>query len=80
MGQTKTKEVEREYTKVHQHDLFNIVEHNKEFMIAVGNSIIDPQKFGSLKAATNYIDSKPWKLIVNTTCFIMDKSNEIKNK
>lgn len=62
-----------ESNRTYQHeDLFVIVEQNGQFRIAVTNKIISNKVFGSLKEATNYIDSKPWELIVNVSCAIWD--------
>ena len=66
-----------ELTKVHHfEEIFSIVEHNGTFQIAVGNKLVDEQKFTSLKAAQDYISSKPWKLLINVTCLIYDMSKK----
>lgn len=68
----------KETTKVHQYlQVFTIVERNGNFNIAVGNKIITKKTFISIEDAENYIDSKPWELIVNATCCIYDLSKEI---
>lgn len=67
------------FVKIHQfEDIFTIVERNEEFVIAIGNKIIVADKFKSLSDAQKYIESKPWKLIINATCCIYDMSKNSK--
>ena len=66
-----------ESTATHQHEMFTIVEHDGEFMIAIGNQIISKEKFNDLKHAKAYIDRKPWEMILNATAVMINKLNEI---
>lgn len=72
----KVKKTDTIKTEAYQ-VIFTLVTRNKETEIAVGNNIVSKIKFKSTKEAKNYIDSKPWELIVNTTCCIYDMSEKI---
>lgn len=75
--QTKTDVQSVEVTKTHQYaDLFLIVEHEGEFMIALTNKILSPKRFKSLEDAQAYIDAKPWELIVNATIAVYETINK----
>lgn len=53
--------------KVEQYDYcFNLLEDEKGVRIAVGNTVVTAQIFENMEAAKNYIDSKPWSLIMAT--------------
>lgn len=69
-----------ESTKTHQHDIFTIVDHNGEFLIALGNQIVSKQKCESLEKAQSFINSKPWELILNATAVMMTKITEQQSK
>lgn len=69
-----------ESTKTHQYDIFTVVEHNGNFLIALGNQIVSKQKCSSLDEAQNFINSKPWELILNATAVMMAKINEQQSK
>lgn len=62
-----------------QHDVFAIVEKEKTF-IAIGNTIISEKTFKNTEEAISYINSKPYELIINTCCYIMQLNNEKKNE
>lgn len=79
-AKTITPKVEvKETTKIHQYlQVFTIIERNKNFNIAVSNKIVSKKTFVSLDDAIEYINSKPWELIINATCCIYDLSKEVK--
>lgn len=62
--------------KVHQYGLFNIVDHDGEFLVAVGNQIVSRVKCNSLMQAQSYIDSKPWEVIFNISAMFAKLNNE----
>lgn len=37
-------------------------------------------QFDTIKAAKEYISSKPWELIVNVTLLILEKTNKMKEE
>lgn len=61
-----------ESVKTHQHDIFTIVEKNGNCLIAISNKIISKNSFASIEEAKEYIDSKPWELLINASCAIYD--------
>lgn len=75
----KPKVEVKEVSKTHNYQtIFTIVERNKNFNIAVGNKIVSKLTFVTLKEAKDYIDSKPYELIVNATCCIYEISQTLK--
>lgn len=58
--------------------IFTLVTRNNKTRIAVTNKIISVKEFDTVKAAKEYIDSKPWELIVNATLVINDITNSKK--
>lgn len=60
-------------------DIFILVTRNEKTQIAIRNNIIVRDEFESVQAAKDYIDDKPWKLIVNTVLFIAEdvKNNKL---
>lgn len=71
----KVEITERAKTEAYA-EFFTLVTQNKITRIACGNAIVSRQNFSSVAAAKKYIDLKPWELIINVTCYIMDKTNE----
>lgn len=62
-------------------DIFQIVKNNKNYNIGCANRLVVEENFRSKAEAKAFIDSKPWKLIVNVTCLIHDLTKEkIDNK
>lgn len=57
-------------------DIFVLVTRNEKTQIAIRNSIIWREEFESVQAAKDFIDDKPWGLIVNTVLFIAE---DVKN-
>lgn len=75
----KPKVEVKETSKVHEFEkIFTIVERNGNFNIAVGNKIVSKLTFVSLEETQDYINSKPWELIVNAVCCIYDLAKEMK--
>lgn len=58
-------------------EVFTIINHNGEFLIAIGNQVICGKKFQSLEEAKAYIDSKPWDIILNATALMYNKLKEV---
>lgn len=71
----KTNVIEATSTELYD-EVFTIVNHNGEFLIAIGNSIVTRKKFNSLEEAKNYVNSKPWDIILNATAIMF---NNLKN-
>lgn len=64
--------------QVKMHDVFAIVKVGNNYMIGCGNNYMSKATFASIKDAQEYIDSKPWELIINTTCYIYELSKQNK--
>lgn len=63
----KPKVTKKDKTEVEQYEYcFNLVTRDGKTQIAVGNRIVSGKVFESTKEAKEYIDSKPWGLIVAT--------------
>lgn len=60
-------------------DIFILVTRNEKTQIAIRNNIIVRDEFDTVQAAKDYIDEKPWKLLVNTILFIAEdvKNNKL---
>ena len=58
-------------------EVFTIINHNGEFMIAIGNQVVCRKKFQSLEEAQQYIASKPWDIILNATALMFNKLKEV---
>lgn len=52
-------------------------ENKDTYDIAIGNNIIDETNFKEDKEVKDYINSKPWKLIINATIVMQDYYKEI---
>lgn len=66
------------------YDVFTLVKSEKEkkVMIAIGNNIVTRNYFKNTREAKDYINSKPWDLILNTCAVMQDmlkKNEEMKN-
>lgn len=70
--ETKPKVQSTELVKTQQHDVFIIVEKNGQCLIALGDKIVSKNTFATIEEAQNYIDSKPWELIINATCAVWE--------
>lgn len=76
----RVKNEEKQEVKTERYgEMFILVTKDKETQIAVANNIVSRLKFKTVKAAKEYIDSKPWDLIVNTTCACYDLYNRQNN-
>ena len=70
-------EQEKELKTIQIHELqypFIAVENNEVFKIAVGDTIISKNEFASLDEAKEYVNSKPYELIVNLSCYCMEQN------
>lgn len=58
---------------------FSIIkrEDRDTYDIAIGNNIIDETDFTDDEEVKNYINSKPWKLIINATIVMQDYYKEM---
>lgn len=64
------KDVKTEQPQVTGHNIFMIVKEGSNYKIACGSNYMSRMTFATLEEAKSYIDSKPWELIINTTCYI----------
>lgn len=67
------KIINEQSQKVTQHDIFSVVERDDVTFIALGNTIISEKKFANTKEAINYINQKPYELIINASCFAIEQ-------
>ena len=58
------------------HDMFTLVTKKGSVMIAVADKIVSKKQFETEEAAIEYIDSKPWELLVNVACVCYDLMNK----
>lgn len=57
--------------------LFNLVKDEQDKVnIVVGNYRVCRKTFDTFKQAEQYIGSKPYELIFNTTCLIIENNNK----
>lgn len=56
--------------------VFDLVTRNGEVYICITNYILSQSKFKNVEEAKAYIDSKPWELIINASCCLMELSNK----
>lgn len=75
----KVKNVEKVSTEEFD-KIFTLVTQKGITRIAVGNSIVSQMQFDTVKAAKEYVSSKPWELIVNVTLLILEKTNKMKEE
>lgn len=54
-------------------------DNNTLCVIALGNDRVSEKFFTSVEDAIQYVDSKPWELILNTTVVLMDKLNNVEH-
>lgn len=52
--------------QVEQEEMFLIINRDGKYMIALTNQIVSKKQFETLEEAREYINSKPWELILNT--------------
>lgn len=73
IGVKPTVTKEKKYTTEVYQDIFILVsDETGETQIAIRNNIIWREKFATVQEAKDFIDTKPWGLIVNTVLFIAD--------
>lgn len=73
------EKVEAKESNLEMYEAFGIVNNGANFVIVMGNQVIDKNTFGTAEEAKAYIDSKPWELIINATCYVYDMSKSVKN-
>ena len=47
-------------------EIFNIVLYEESYRITIGKQIVTSRAFNTKKEAEEYINAKPWELIINT--------------
>ena len=53
----------------------------KKYVITIGNRLASDKRFASVKAAQNYVNSRPWELIVVLiSIFVECKKEELKEE
>ena len=60
-------------------EIFQIVKNNGSYFIGCSNNLVSKLSFATADEAKAYIDSKPWELIINVTCLVMDMSKKTKS-
>lgn len=73
----EVKNEEKITTEIYR-DIFVLVTRNDKTQIAIQNSIIWREEFESIQDAKDFIDEKPWGLIVNTVLFIQQQTKDLK--
>ena len=60
---------------------FTVIERKEDkntlCVIALGNDRVSEKFFTSVEEAIQYVDTKPWELILNTTVVLMEKLNNV---
>lgn len=69
-----------ESNETFEKEMFTIVNHNGEFLIALANNVVSREKFNTREEAEHYIDCKPWELIFNSCALMWQKLDEIKQQ
>lgn len=59
-----------------QHDVFTLIKVNDKVKIALGNTQITPEEFETIEDAKKFIDSKPYQLIINASCFVYEMTQK----
>lgn len=57
---------------------FNIVEHKGDILITIGNDVLSKQE--TVEKAVEYIESKPWELILNATAIYTEYIEKLKKE
>lgn len=57
---------------------FNIIEHKGDILITIGNDVLSKQE--TVEKAVEYIESKPWELILNATAIYTEYIEKIKKE
>lgn len=74
----KVQVTETVKTEVYE-EIFTLVTVKKQTRIAIGQSFVSKKVFESIKKAKEYIDKKPWELLINVICLVEEKAQEAKN-
>ena len=76
------KNVKTTKINVEQHECFTIVLHEGKYIITIGNNVVSREKFNTITKAKQYINSKPYDLLINTACLIAHQTinEQIKNE
>lgn len=61
-----------------KYEVFMIITQNGKSFIAIDRYIMSQKSFDSVEDAKVYIDSKPYELIINAACCLMEMSNHNK--
>lgn len=84
----ETKEIKKSSTTIkvvtEHENIFTILQiindDKKMYKIAVGDAIISNNEFTSVKDAKNYIDSKPYEILVNLICLTNERMKNYETK
>lgn len=71
--ETKTEVTNSIEVKSSKTTPFTLANRNGEWAVCVGNQKLHENTFTSEEEAEQFINSKPYELIVNLCCFIMEK-------
>ena len=75
MAKKSKKKSNEELVKLHELQYpFAAIENNGVFKIVAGNTIISKNDFATLEEAKEYVDSKPYELIINISCYCMEQT------
>ena len=74
------KNVKTTKINVEQHECFTIVLNESAYIITIGNNVVSREKFKTLTKAKQYINSKPYELLINTACLIAYQTIKEQNK
>lgn len=72
----KTKEQEPEFKIFKTEAPFQVIKKSGKHFITLGNNVVSSKKFDSYTQADKYVKSKPYELIINATCLILEKTKE----
>lgn len=82
MKKNQEEKVQKPY--VENHEMFTILKNEKtegKFVILVAGGLATQKRFVSVKAAKDYIDSKPWDLLFSAMAAIcVNLKAEVKSK
>lgn len=77
---TKTTIKNDKSIKLVKHDIFTLVKgEDKKVQIVIGDALITERKFSSFKYAKEFIDSKPYELIMNIACLSVELMLKFQN-
>ena len=73
IGEIKINELEHE-------DVFMIGNHEGKWRIAIAGKVVSSKEFETAEAAKEYIATKPWELIFNSTAIMYENLQEYKKQ